>query len=360
MKQYRIAVLAGDGIGPEITKEAVRALAAALGDRLSFQTVDAGAGLFLKTGAAMPAEAFEACREADAMLMGAIGLPEARHPDGTEVSGDVMFRLRFGLDLYAGIRPVRLYPGVPCPLRRTGAGIDYVVVRENVEGLYASRGGGCSVQDQVTVDSLIVTRRGTERIVERAFALAASRSGRPSDGKRVVTCVDKANVLRSYAFFRGVFDEVAARHPDIATDHVYVDAMTTYQVLRPWDLDVLVAENMFGDIISDLSGATVGGLGMAPSADVGDAHGLFQPAHGSSPDIAGTGRANPTAAVLSAAMMLDWLADRRGDEEARQAADRIRGAVEGVLAAGALLTPDLGGSATTEEMGTAFAKAVSG
>jgi 3-isopropylmalate dehydrogenase len=174
----------------------------------------------------------------------------------------------------------------------------------------------------------------------------------------VVTCVDKANVLRSYAFFRRIFDEVASRHTEILANHVYIDAMTAYQILRPWEFDVVVAENMFGDIISDLSGATVGGLGLAPSADVGDDHGLFQPAHGSAPDIAGAGRANPAAAILSAAMMLDWLADRHSDEDARIAARRITDSVDTVLAQGVSLTPDLGGSASTADLGSSVAEEI--
>lgn len=233
--------------------------------------------------------------------------------------------------------------------------IDYVVVRENIEGLYASRDGGCVVSDQVAVDSLVITRSGTERIVETAFRLAGSRSGRPCDGKRMVTCVDKANVLGSYAFFRRVFDEVAARHTDVQAEHVYIDAMTIYQVLRPSEFDVVVAENMFGDIISDLAGATVGSLGMAPSADVGDRRGLFQPVHGSAPDIAGTGTANPAAAILSSAMMLEWLADRNDDADARSAGGRIRAGVETVIANRSVLTPDLGGTASTDAFGSAVA-----
>ncbi len=355
-RSYKIAVVPGDGIGPEVVGEAVRVLEAVAprwGASLELEHYEASADLFRRTGVTLPEAVYEACREADAILLGAIGLPEVRHPDGTEVAGDAMFRLRFGLDLYAGIRPVKLLPGVVSPLRDAGRGIDYVVVRENVEGLYASRGGGCAVRDEVVVDSLVITREGTRKVVEAAFRLAGTRKGRPRDGRRQVTCVDKSNVLRSYAFFRKVFDDTAAGHPDIGRDYAYVDAMTAYQVLRPWDFDVVVAENMFGDIISDLSAATVGGLGMAPSADVGDGHGLFQPAHGSAPDIAGRNRANPAATILSAAMMLSWLAERHGDADTAAAAARIEAAVTAALADGSALTVDVGGSAGTREAGTA-------
>lgn len=362
MATYRIAVLAGDGIGPEITAQAVEVLETAErvlgGFNLEFEHLEAGAGLFRSTGVAISDEVFEQCRGADAMLMGAIGLPDVRRADGTEVAGDVMFKLRFELDLFAGVRPVRLFPGVPGPLRDTSAGIDYVVVRENVEGLYASRDAGCRVRDDLVVDTLVITAVGTRKIVGHAFELARRRSGRPSDGKSLVTCVDKSNVLASYAFFREIFDEVANAYPDIERDYMYVDAMAAALVLRPHTFDVMVTENMFGDILSDLSGATVGGLGLAPSADVGDEYGLFQPAHGSAPDIAGKNEANPVAAVLSAAMMLEWLGTRHTDDKAVEGARSVQVAVETVLREGNHLTPDLGGRCGTREMGEAFRRAV--
>jgi 3-isopropylmalate dehydrogenase len=174
----------------------------------------------------------------------------------------------------------------------------------------------------------------------------------------MVTCVDKANVLSSYAFFRSVFDQVADASTDVERDHVYVDAMTAFQVQRPDHFDVVVAENMFGDIISDLAAATVGGLGLAASADVGHEHGMFQPAHGSAPDIAGQDRANPTAMVLSTAMMLDWLGERHDDEAALAAAAKIDAATLRVLADGTAVTADLGGTATCTQMGDAILAAL--
>ena len=361
MATYKIAVLPGDGIGPEITREGVKTLDAvqkAFGSAFGFEyeSFDAGAERFLRTGVTMPEGVFEHCRDADAMLMGAIGLPEARFPDGREVNGDVIFKLRFDLDLYAGVRPVKLLPKIPGPLADCGAGIDYVVVRENVEGLYASRNGGCLLRDEVATDTIIVTRAGTAKVVDYAFRLASRRQGRPSDGRRIVSCIDKANVLRSYAFFRKVFTETAAGYPEIGHDFVYVDAMTAYQVLAPSRFDVVVAENMFGDIISDLSSATVGGLGLAPSADVGDSHGLFQSAHGSAPDIAGRGIANPIATILSTAMLADWLGERRGDAALVEGAEAIRMAVDAVLEDGSTRTRDIGGTASTEEFGDAVVR----
>ncbi len=363
MASYRIAVLPGDGIGPEITEEGVRTLRTVEdiyggAVRFEYETFDAGAERWLKTGVVMPDGVFEHCRDSDAMLMGAIGLPEARHPDGREVNGDVIFKLRFDLDLYAGVRPVKLLPRIPGPLRETNRGIDYVVVRENVEGLYASRNGGCLLRDELTTDTIIITRAGTTKVVDYAFRLAGRRNGRPTDGKRLVSCVDKANVLKSYAYFRKVFTEVAQKYPEIEYEYVYVDAMTAYQVLDPSRFDVMVAENMFGDIISDLSSATVGGLGLAPSGDVGDTHGLFQSAHGSAPDIAGKGIADPVATILSVAMLLDWLGERKSDDNLMEAGEKVRQAVDAVLEEGSVRTPDIGGRSSTRQFGDAVLAAL--
>jgi 3-isopropylmalate dehydrogenase len=358
---YTVVALPGDGIGPEITDVALRVLDRVTGVvpglHVSVDSHDAGAERWRRTGVAMPEETFAACEAADAILMGAIGLPDARHPDGREVNGDVIFRLRFALDLFAGIRPVRSLPGVPATLAG-GTPIDYVVVRENVEGLYASRAGGTNVRGEVATDTIVITANGTRKICEIAFGLARKRHGRPLDGRRMVTCVDKANVLSSYAFFRSVFDRVADASTDVERDHVYVDAMTAFQVQRPDHFDVVVAENMFGDIISDLAAATVGGLGLAASADVGHEHGMFQPAHGSAPDIAGQDRANPTAMVLSTAMMLDWLGERHDDPAALEAAAKIDAATLHVLAEGTAVTADLGGTATCTQMGEAILAAL--
>lgn len=213
------------------------------------------------------------------------------------------------LGLYAGVRPARAIPGVaPALADRRARDIDLVLVRESTEGLFASRGQGVIEDDRVARDTMVITREGSKRVHDFAFRLARRRKERGRPGS--VTCVDKANVFRSMAFFRKIFDERAAAFPDIEARHHYVDATALDLICRPWSFDVLVTENMFGDILSDQAAALVRGMGMALSADIGDHHGLFQPCHGSAPDIAGQGKANPTAAILSAALMLDWLGER--------------------------------------------------
>jgi 3-isopropylmalate dehydrogenase len=289
------------------------------------------------------------CEGADAILLGACGLPSVRYPDNTEIMPQV--ELRFIFDLYAGVRPARLIPGVPSPI--VGAaerGIDLVVVRESTEGLFASMGKGTVTHDEAR-ETLVITRRTSERLFDFALRLAARRKTR--GGKNLVHCVDKANVFRAFAFFREIYYERAALHKDVRADHIYVDAVSVALVRRPWDFDVLVTENMFGDILSDLTAGLIGGMGMAPSADIGDKHAVFQPCHGTAPDIMGKGLANPTAMILSAGLMLDWLADKFDHPPAAHAGARIERAVDRAYAAG-LRPCELGGRDGTD----AVAKAV--
>ncbi|MBS8267284.1 isocitrate/isopropylmalate dehydrogenase family protein [Halomonas litopenaei] len=353
---YRIATIAGDGIGPEVAGATVQVLQALLGsDVLRFDWLDGGAGHYDKTGEVLPQSTLDACRASHAILHGAAGLPGVTYDDGTEVGNDLHLKLRFGLDLYANVRPIRLLPGVESPLRHHQPGtIDYVIVRENTEGLYASRGAGVVLRDEMASDSLVITRKGTERVARFALELSRRRQGAPKDGKRRLTVCDKANILRSYAFFRKVCDEVGAEFNDVELDYAYVDAMTVHLVKRPDFYDVIVAENLFGDIISDLGAATVGGMGVSPSAELGDRHGLFQGAHGSAPDIAGQDAANPIATLLSGAMMLEWLAVEHADDRLSDAAGRLRQAVDGVLSDGRYRPREFGGdtgcSAFTEQV----------
>jgi len=350
-----IAVLPGDGIGPEVidaTVPLLEKLARNAPYSFRFTAHPAGALHFKATGIALPPATLAAARAADATLFGAMGWPEIRYPDGTEIAPQL--DLRVELELYAGVRPARAIPGIPLPLADPrAAGIDLVVIRESTEGLFASRGKGVVIEDREARDTMVITRAGSERVNDFAFRLAQRRKERGRPGR--VTCVDKANVFRSMAFFRKIFDERAARFPDIEARHNYVDATALDMIRKPWDYDVLVTENMFGDILSDLTAGLVGGMGMAPSGDIGDAHGLFQPCHGSAPDIAGQGKANPTATILSAAMMLDWLAEKNGIEALARDALRLERAVDAAYASGKVKPFELGGRDGTRSIADAVA-----
>jgi 3-isopropylmalate dehydrogenase len=348
---YKIAVLAGDGIGVEVMAAAKDVLAAvckrAGAPGLVFTDYPAGAMAYQETGTALSDETIRACQQADAILLGAMGLPHIRYKDGTEISPQLDLREHF--ELYAGVRPIRPLKGLaPRLADPRAARIDFVLVREQTEGLFSERGKTQVRDDAEARDALVITRKGSERVFDFAFRLAQRRRERGRPGR--VTCVDKANVLGSMAFFRRIFEERAKGFAGIAADSAYVDAMALNLVMKPWDYDVLVTENLFGDILSDLSAALVGGMGMAPSGDIGDKHALFQPAHGSAPDIAGTGRANPTATLLSAAMMLEWLGDRHGDAAARQAAGLLGSAVERAFAGGRVVPYEFGGMSGTADV----------
>ena len=354
MTTFSIAVFEGDGIGPEITAPTVALLemlaARAEAYDLSFVPAPAGAAHYAKTGVSMPEASMTTARAADAIMLSAMGLPDVRYPDGTEISPQI--ELRKALTLFAGVRPVAVRAGAPGPLSLPeGQDIDFVLIRESTEGLFYSQGAG-EVSETEARETLRITRDISEKLFEFAFDLAQTRKA-AGRGRGRVTCVDKANVFRAFAFFRAIFDEEAARHPDLIADHAYVDATALWMVQKPWDFDVLVTENMFGDILSDLGAGLMGGLGRAPSADIGLDHAVFQPCHGSAPDIAGQGVANPFAMILSAAMMLEWLGLKHGVEAMRADGDALRLAVERVVSDGQTLTRDLGGTATTDEAAAA-------
>ena len=352
---FEIAVFEGDGIGPEImhpTLELLDRITTRHGIRLNFDTVPAGAAHYAKTGEALPSRSLQVAREADAILLSAMGLPSVRYPDGTEISPQI--ELRKELNLFAGVRPVTLAPGQDSPLKLPpDQRIDFVLIRESTEGLFWSLGKGEVSEDEAR-ETLVITRETSEKLFRFAFDLAAKRK-RAGRGPGLVTCVDKANVFRAFAYFRGLFDAEAEAHPDLKSDHVYVDAMTLFMIQKPQLLDVLVTENMFGDILSDLGAALMGGLGVAPSADIGESHAVFQPCHGSAPDIAGQGVANPYAMILSAAMMLEWLGQQHQAPQAERAGDELRQAVEQAIAGSHTLTRDLGGQATTAQATQAVA-----
>jgi 3-isopropylmalate dehydrogenase len=355
--ELEIAVIRGDGIGGDVTDAALAVVDAALAKssrlRLRYREIRAGAGYYRETGRDIEAGGEAAAGEAAAIFLGAIGLPEIRHADGTEISPHL--RLRDIYELYAGVRPVRAYPNGPQRLADPrAAGIDLVILRESTEGLFYSaavHGRSEVIDDSEVRDVLRITRSTSEKLHRFGFELARKRRGRGRPG--LLTCVDKANVFTSMAFFRKIFGEIAAHYPDVETGYNYVDAQALDLVRRPWDFDVLVTENMFGDILSDLAGGLVGGMGMAACGEIGDSTGLFQPAHGSAPDIMGKDLANPLAAILSGALMLEYLGDRGGDASLGEAAELIEAAVYRGFSERRLRPAEFGGDMGTRAVGAA-------
>lgn len=347
-KTYEIAVLPGDGIGMEVmscAEQILSVISSKNGIELHLNYQKAGAQHYLETGDALPEDVLGVCEKSDAILFGAMGLPNVRKADGTEIIPQL--DLRFHFDLYAGIRPIRCYPGIPSPLKSQRASeIDMVLVRENTEGLFFARGRAEVVSangiETEVLDTMKITRKGTERVCRYAFEIAKKRAEQ-KNRKAKVTSIDKANVFSSMAFWRTVFNGVSKQYPDVLHESAYVDAMALNLLKRPWDFDVMVTENMFGDILSDLIAGLVGGMGMAPSADIGDKYALFQPAHGTAPDIMGQGKANPVAMLLSAAMMLDWLGEKYAETRCLDAAVMIDQAVANVFRKGSALPVELGG-----------------
>lgn len=342
----------GDGIGPEVIAEGIKVLRAVESEmrhvQFQLQEFSVGAGEYLRNGDPLPPGTFERLKEFDAILLGAMGLPDVRWLHGVEMTPQLDLRER--LDLYLGLRPVRLYHPNDTPLKPEVAGqIDLLIVRENTEGLFSSRLAKVAPDATEAVDTLKISRKGSERLFRAAFREASLRRGR-------LTLIDKANVLPSMAYFRRLFDEISTEFPQVLTERIYVDAATVHLIHRPHAFDVLVTENLLGDILSDLAAGLVGGMGMAPSADIGDHYAVFQPSHGSAPDIAGKAIANPVATILSVQMMLEWL----GHLETRRAAILIRRAVERVFAVPKNRTPDLGGRLSTVEMGDVIAREIEG
>ncbi|MDX5382011.1 MAG: isocitrate/isopropylmalate dehydrogenase family protein [Rhodobacterales bacterium] len=347
-KTFSIAVFRGDGIGPEIMEPTLKILdrMARASNSYDLQFIDAPAGAahYARTGESLPESSMATARAADAILLSAMGLPDVRYADGTEISPQI--DLRKALSLFAGVRPVRVRAGQNSPLKLPpNREIDFVLIRESTEGLFHTQGRGEVTKDEAR-ETLLITRDISEKLFRFAFDLARSRQA-AGRGQGRVTCVDKANVFRAFAFFREIFDAEASRHPDLTSDHAYVDATALWMIQKPWEFDVLVTENMFGDILSDLGAGLMGGLGLAPSADIGLDHAVFQPCHGSAPDIAGKGLANPLAMILSAGMMLDWLGIKHDHAAMCRDGARLREAVEHVIARGEVLTRDIGGNANT-------------
>lgn len=350
-----LALIKGDGIGVDVSNAAMEIAHAAAGKTgitLRIEDTQAGAGYFAETGLDIEPGGEEKVGQADAIFLGAIGLPSIRHDDGTEISPHLRLRDRYGL--YAGVRPVKAYPNAPQRLADPrAADIDMVILRESTEGLFYSaavHGRSEVIGDSEVRDTLRITRATTEKLHRFGFRLAERRKARGKQGK--LTCVDKANVFTSMAFFRKIFDEIKSAHPSVETGYSYVDAMALELVRQPWAFDVMVMENMFGDILSDLAGGLVGGMGMAACGEIGDEIGLFQPAHGSAPDIMGQDKANPLAAILSVPIMFDYLAEKTGTAAFEDAATLIENAVQTGFEDNALRPMEFGGDMGTKAVTT--------
>jgi tartrate dehydrogenase/decarboxylase/D-malate dehydrogenase len=341
-----VAVLAGDGVGPEVVAEARRAVDAT-GVPIEWTELDWGSERWLRTGEMMPADAFDVVRAHDAVLLGAVGDP--RVPDHVTLWG-LLLALRQGLDLWANIRPAKLLPGVPCPLAGRGADdVDMLFVRENSEGEYAGVGGRAHQghPHEVGIEVSVFTREGVERVLRFAFERARERRG-------VLTSATKSNASRyGYVLWDEVAEEVASEYADVRYERVLVDALAARLVRDPGSLDVVVASNLFADILTDLAAAVQGGMGVAASGNLrpdGGSPGIFEPVHGSAPDIAGQGIANPVGAIWSATLMLEELGEA-------DAAARVWRAIEETCRSGPR-TRDIGGTATTREVGQAIEEGV--
>ncbi|HEY0671408.1 MAG TPA: 3-isopropylmalate dehydrogenase [Longimicrobiales bacterium] len=347
----RIAIIPGDGIGVDVTREAVKVLRCASevsGVAFEFTDFDLGADRFLRTGIAITEEDWTALAAHDAIFLGAMGDPRV---PGNEHARAILLGMRFRFDLYINLRPVRLFDARFSPLKDVkAADVDMVIFRENTEGLYVGVGGQVKrgTADEVALQEDVNTRKGVERIIRAAFEYARAKQ------RRKVTLTDKSNAMEHVGeLWRRVFKQVAAQYTDIPTDAVYVDALAMNMILRPADYDVIVAPNLFGDILSDVAAALVGGLGLAPSGNLHPGRpGLYEPVHGSAPPLVGTNRANPLAAVLTAALMLEQLGHA-------QLAQPLEAAVAAAVAAGET-TPDLGGNLGTDAVGDGICRRLRG
>jgi len=338
--KYKVALIPGDGIGPELTETTLTVMNAVqkkIGIKLEFIELEAGDSCLERRGVALPEETINAIRKSHVCLKGPVG----------ETAADVIVRLRMMFDLYANIRPIKSYSGVPC-LRED---IDLVFVRENTEGLY--KGFEFNLNGDVAVGLRVITRRGCRRIARKAFELALKRNK-----KRKVTAVHKANVMKkTCGLFAQVCREVAREYPDVSFNEQYVDAASMRLIKEPQNYDVIVTTNMFGDILSDEAAQLVGGLGMAPGGNIGDSFAIFEPVHGSAPTRVGKHTANPCSMILAAKMMLEWLSEKYNDPLCLRAAESVELGVAQALREG-LTIPDFGGNLKTMEMGEAIAQKI--
>ena len=356
MAKHKIAVIPGDGIGTEVTEEAVKVLKAVEKVQpelsLEFTTYDWSSEYYLQHGHMMPEGALETLSGYDAIYFGTVGDP-ARVPDHITLGG-LILPIRRYFNQYACIRPVSLFPGVECPIvGKKVEDIDLVVIRENTEGEYSNVGGRVHVDtdSEVAVQTAVFTRRGTERIIRYAFELARQRGK-----KKKVTSITKSNAHRyGMVFWDDVFKSVAKEYPDIESDYNLVDAAAMNFIRRPESFDVVVASNLFGDILTDLGAVIMGGMGFAPSANLNPERkhpSMFESVHGSAPDIAGQGIANPVASIWAGAMMLDFIGEDEGEK-------RVLEALKTHLSEGKVKTPDIGGNAKTQDVGDNVASLIS-
>ena len=380
--EYRLTVLAGDGTGPEVIAEALRVIEVfQQNSSVSFEITEipCGGQYYLETGEEWPEGSFEHCRDnSDAILLGAIGWPDARLPSGDMAGGQVILGLRSGLNLYANVRPIKLYPGVQHKVHGVHQQVwqpdlvDMVMIRENTEGLYHSLLRRMEQKAKGTKDEPIVieefpglegefawdprpiSRKGSEKVINFAFDLARHRQ-RKMGVSQSVTCVDKSNVTRGCRLFREIFKEISEENSDIETSAAYIDAFTMWLMRDPEDLDVVVLPNMFGDIATDLASVLQGGLGMAASANLGPKHMMFEPVHGSAPKYTGKNVVNPIATLQSVQMMFEALAYRKKDDDLDMCADILQQAIQQHFDEGGVVTYDLGGDASTSEVGQAIA-----
>jgi len=386
MTEHRIAILPGDGTGREVAQEAVRLLETiSEHSKHGFELtqIDCGGQHFKEVGVEWAEGSFDFCKnEADAIFLGAIGHPGSYLPNGDLAGGSVILGLRSGLDLYANVRPIKLYEGVPHKIhgkfRQIWAPdmVNMSILRENTEGLYHSllkrashRAQGLEeyevpelefpeLKGEVAYDPRPISSFGTERLVKMGFEMAEIRNGAPADGVKRVSCIDKSNVTRGCQLFRKTFDQVAKSYPDTEVDYGYIDAFTQWLTRTPEHYDVVVTSNLFGDISTDLASVLQGGMGMAASGNIGDEHAFFEPVHGSSPKYAGQNKVNPIASINSIQMMMDWLGRKENNEDLIHVGEIIDESVAKHLKNNSQLTYDLGGNASCSDVGEAICELV--
>lgn len=367
MTQYSLVLLPGDGTGIEVAAQARRILdlvADKTDADFAIEEIPCGGQYFLEHGRDWPEGAGDKCKAADLVLLGAVGWPSPNSagpvtmPDGNMAGWSPVIGTRAALDLYANVRPVKLYEGVKARISGRhqqiwdAGNVDMVFLRENTEGLYSGIGGILKRggREEVATDTRVITRFASERICRLAFETAMKRSGAPKDGKRRVTCIVKNNVLDGCRFFERIFHEVGEEFPEVEKDVSIVDAFTQWLIGQPEYYDVLVTTNMFGDIVTDLASVLQGGMGMAVGCNIGEKHAMFEPIHGSAPKHAGKDKVNPIAMILATAEGLRWLGSKKGDASLGRAGDAIEDAVKAVVKKGETLTYDLVGTEKAAKM----------